>query len=1099
MNKHLIISIKLIFIGLGMMLALFFPRQLYGQFYNGSQMEFGRKRVQFKNFIWTYYKYVRFDTYFYRNGEDLAIHASAYANFYLDEIERKLEMRLDDKVQFIVYTSLGDLKQSNLGYMSNQQYNTGGITHILDNKVFLYFNGDISQFEQQIRAGLARVLIDHMTQGGSIGSQIKNSTLVSFPSWYIDGLVSYLSNPWDTEIDNIVKDGFLTGKYKKFNHLQGDDALYAGHSLWYFIASKYGESTIPDIVYMAKSSRNTEAGFLYVIDVSFKSLLKEWNQFFQDKYDVEDKGRVMPESSTIVKRPSKKFVYDRARVSPDGTHLAFSYNEAGRYKVMLYDLLTGKKKKIYMKGNRLNEKVDYTYPLLAWHPSGELLAFITEEKGVIRLNYYNLETKEKDQINLLGFQQILDASYSPDGGKLLLSAIKKGQSDIYVFDISSGSLQQLTNDIYNDFDPRFIRGMKQVIFSSNRPDDTLSLDGKKRKILNIKPENDLFIMNYPVHKGLLRRVTHTPLANETAPREYKPGAYIYLSDEAGITNRSMAVVDSTLAYVDTIAHYKYYTSTYPITNYSRSIIDHDLDAGSGYFTEILFHDQRYYVHYDLLPEYAVANKSSFVVPQATAFMSERLRNSNAEASEEDMVKKKQTHRRFVNVYEPDLSPGLPLFDRNRGAIEGDSLAFRPGIFSGYDTTQLRDIDAPVDYFTPPKKRNYKVEFTINELVTQVDFASLSYSYQQFTGGGAPVYLNAGFNVFTQVGITDLLEDYRLIGGVKLGSDLTNNEYIINFSDLSGRVDKEIILHRNADEVFQSSFYAKTRNHEFLYKLSYPLNRVLYVSGTGIIRSDKTVYLATDPYNLDRPNLNKNWVGVKGELVFDNSYELSANIPVGSRYKLFGEYYQLVDRDAHNLIVLGMDYRRYDRIHRTLIWANRFAASTSFGSDRLIYYMGGVDNWIGATFDENTPIDYSMDYAYQTLATNMHGFEQNIRNGNSFVILNSELRWPVFQYLFNRPLTSEFLNNFQIVGFGDLGTAWTGWNPYSPENALYREIHEEGSIRVVVDVQKEPLVAGYGFGVRSRLLGYFVRLDCSWGVHDWAVQPVKWYFGLGLDF
>lgn len=1085
---------------LGMALLLFFflfiPFAVSAQFYNGSQMEFGRKRVQYKNFIWTYYRYDRFDTYFYRNGENLAIHASAYAASYLDEIERKLQMRVEDKFQFLVYNSLDDLKQSNLGYMSRQQYNTGGITHILDNKIFLYFNGDITHLEQQIRAGIARILLDHMTQGGSIGNQIKNSTLMSFPVWYIDGLVSYLSEPWNTEIDNRVRDGFLTDKYLKFSHLEGSDARFAGHSLWYYIATRYGESAITDIVYMAKSSRNTEAGFLYVINVSFKNLLQEWEAFFKEKYQGDNSDRVLPSSDKIKKRPNKNFVYNRARISPDGRRLAFSYNEAGKYKILLYDFEEGKSKKIYTSGNRLNEKVDYQYPILAWHPTGELLAFITIEKGVIRLNYYTLKTKKHDRINLLGIQQISDASYSPDGSKLLFSAVKSGQSDIFSFDIASGTWTQLTNDVFNDQNPRFVHGMKQIIFSSNRTHDTLITPSREARPLNLPYQNDLFMMDFPLHKGLLQRITNTPLANETEPREYTSGKYMFLSDANGITNRYLAVVDSAIAFVDTIAHYRYFTTTYPLTNYARSLLDFDLDAAAGYYSEIVFHDQRYYTYFDRIQDYTLPASATKNPP--TGYMEERIR-SEGSRDEIQSVTYKRNFRRFTNVYEPDLSPGLPLHDRKNVSLELDSISFTAGIYSGDDTTYTLTVNAPLNYFSPPKKRNYNVEFSINELVTQVDFTSMNYSYQQFSGGASPIYLNAGFNVFTQVGVTDLLEDHRIISGVKLGGDLTNNEYIINYADLSGRIDKELILHRKADEIFQQTFWGKLRNHELLYKLSYSLNRVMYVAATGILRNDKTVYLATDPYNLIQPTMNRNWAGIKGELVFDNSYELSPNIPVGIRYKLFGEYYQLASRDPHNLIVLGMDYRHYNRLHRTLIWANRFAASTSLGSDRLIYYMGGVDTWIGASFDNNTPIDQNMNYAYQTLATNMHGFKQNIRNGNSFVLLNSELRWPLFRYFFNRPLNSEFLNSFQLVGFADVGTAWTGLSPYSEENALYREIHESGMIRVVVDVQKEPFVAGYGIGFRTRLLGYFLRLDCSWGVHDWEIQPAQWYFGLGLDF
>jgi hypothetical protein len=56
------------------------------------------------------------------------------------------------------------------------------------------------------------------------------------------------------------------------------------------------------------------------------------------------------------------------------------------------------------------------------------------------------------------------------------------------------------------------------------------------------------------------------------------------------------------------------------------------------------------------------------------------------------------------------------------------------------------------------------------------------------------------------------------------------------------------------------------------------------------------------------------------------------------------------------------------------------------------------------------------------------------HGNSFAVINSELRFPVFKYLMNRPLKSDFISNFQIIGFGDLVSAWTGSNPYDDKNA-----------------------------------------------------------------
>ena len=162
-------------------------------------------------------------------------------------------------------------------------------------------------------------------------------------------------------------------------------------------------------------------------------------------------------------------------------------------------------------------------------------------------------------------------------------------------------------------------------------------------------------------------------------------------------------------------------------------------------------------------------------------------------------------------------------------------------------------------------------------------------------------------------------------------------------------------------------------------------------------------------------------------------------------------------------------------------------------------MGGVDNWLFPKFNNNINVANDQNYAYQTLATNLRGFTQNIRNGNSFMLFNSELRLPVLRYFINRPLKSEFFNNFQVVAFGDIGTAWTGSNPYSDKNSLYTKVYQQGPITVTIKTQNEPIVGGYGFGLRTKLLGYFIRADWAWGVEDAIVLPKVFYLSLGLDF
>jgi len=1067
------------------------------QFYNGSQMTFGKNRVQYTDFLWTYFRFNNFDVYYYLNGKELAQHVADYAGKYIPEIESKLQTTLDRKTQFIVYNTYSDLKQSNIGLMNHETYNTGGITHIIGTKVFLYFDGNLNHFDQQIRGGITRLLVENMIYGGSLGSQVKNSTLINLPSWYLDGLVSYNSRNWDTELDNRVKDGILSGKYKRFNHLIDDDAVLAGHSLWRFIAEKYGEENIANIVYMTRVNRSFESGFLYVLGESFKKVVEEWYDWYKQVYTAEN-AAYSPYNPDIKLKLKRDMVYDNLRVSPDGEKMVYSMNDKGLYKVYIYDLETGKKKRIFRKGYRTDEKVDYSYPLLAWHPSGEVVAMMLEHKGLLYLYFYNTETKTWTNQNLFNFQKILDFSYSPDGRSFVMSAVQRGQSDIYVYNIAANTALPVTQDVYNDMNPRFLAKSNKIIFSSNRPDDTIRFVKENLYSYNGLENNDLFIYDLNSGSKVLNRVTKTRLASEIQPMPFSPGYFTYLSDANGIYNRYAARFDSTVSYVDTTVHYRYFTQSFPLSNYPRSILSQDVSFTGRKTTELVFENNKYHIFKGEIPD-------GKINPLQNLEQSKYMLDLEAkEAKEKETTLKKakpETHekrKRFVAVYENDVSPVRP----DTAGVDINNYQISTELIPGKTTLKRTSVTQPEitgGIIKLPKPRNYNVEYSVNQLVSQIDFSNLNVSYQPYLGYAGPIYQNAPTNALFIVGATDLLEDYRLLGGVRLNASLVNNEYLFGYANLKNRLDKEIYFHRTGFDVSYSNAYVRHRIHDVHYVLSYPFTEVLALKGTATVQYDKPYVLAYD-YPTANMNVDANtWAIGKGELVFDNTRTIGTNLMLGLRYKVFGEYYQLVNSPTSNMIVVGFDVRNYTRISRSFIWANRIAGSTSFGQEKLLYYMGGVDNWLSPEFSTEYQIDYTQNYAFQTLATSMRGFRQNARSGNTFALFSSELRFPVFRYFLNKPLRSEFLNNFQIVGFTDIGSAWQGLNPLTEDNTYYTRYISSPPLDISVKVQKDPLIAGYGFGLRSTLFGYFLRADWAWGIEDQVIQPYIFYLSLSLDF
>ncbi len=1070
------------------------------QFYNGLQLNFGKNRIQTKDLFWSFYSFNKFDTYFYLGGQDLAVYTAKYAEKRIKELEKKLDYSLDCKIQFVIYNKLSDLKESNIGLLSEDQYNIGGITYIVGSKVILYFDGNHQNFEQQISCGITNIILNQIIFGRQLTAMVKNSTLLSLPDWYIKGLVSYFSVEWNSEIDNYVRDGILSFSYEKFNQLEGEDAVYAGHSIWKYVEEKYGKSKINEIINLTRISRNIETSFLFSLGISFKTLAREWFDYYDSKYYPPSKGLDYPGKHPILKKTKHNKVYNSVKINPDTSLIAFSTNELGKYKVWLYNYETNEYKRIMKSGHKLDEKADYSYPLLAWHPSGKLLSIIVEAKGKTFLYYYNTETEELTSMPIFNFEKILDFSYSDDGRSFIVSAVQNGQTDIFVYNIAAHSYEQITKDIYDDLNPRFIHNSNDIVFSSDRPNDTIIFYNKgNNDYYDILPENyDIYLYEYSKKNPVLKNITNTPSANEMRPEEYNNLHISYISNQNGIYNRYLSRFDSVISHIDTSTHYRYFNTNYPVTNYSRNIIEYDVNKKAGKYSEVLFHNglyKTYFYSMDSVNTKPLVLNNNFIINTKPVNDTLKEKPDNATPDTSTIIKRKKITPVFIEETPADEKNKTDKIDINNYVFNNQPRII---IIAAKDTIH-HDTSVIKNPFILPKQQNADVEYSINQLTNQIDFNYFNTSYQPFMGGKSPIFINPGINLLLKIGITDLLENYRLTGGVNLSANLKDNEYYLSYDNLKKRLDKQVVFHRQVITDANEYSIINHNTKSLYYSVKWPFSQVSSVKGTVYVKQDKATYLSIDDISLRRPDIKTIWAGFKAEYTFDNTRTKGLSLYYGTRYKFFAEYFRNVSEQNNDLTVLGFDFRNYQKIHKTFIWANRFAVSTSFGKSKLIYYMGGVDTWLFPKFNTSIRVDQTQNFVYQTLATNMRGFHQNIRNGNNFALINSELRLPLFRYLSNKPLKSDFFYNFQVIGFTDIGTAWTGLNPYSEDNSLYTQVFPGNPITVIIKNQKEPIVCGYGLGLRSRIFGYFLRADWAWGVENGVVQPPIFYLSLSLDF
>ncbi|CAN5129141.1 hypothetical protein BH09BAC1_BH09BAC1_13000 [soil metagenome] len=1155
---------------------IFSPSQTSAQ---GTTATFGQNRVQYKNFEWSFFDSEHFTTYFYLGGQDIGKYTIIYAEKTLESLEAKMEFRVNSPIEILVYNDISDLNQTNIG-IGTEVNNPGGFTKIIANKMFIYFDGNHENLEIQIRRGIAQIMIQHMIFGTNFQEVLQNAVMLSLPEWFTYGLASYMGEDWSTLKDERLREGILSGRLKKLNKLNPADKRFVGQALWHYVDEKYGAAAVPNLIYLTRINRSLESGFLFVLGGSVDAVYKEWYETMYARYTGAEAIRDAPEEGGFVARRKvwpKRETY-QLKLSKDGKKVAFVSNIQGKYRVHVQDVSQTKSKRVMKGGIKTTTLVtDYGNPMLAWSPDNTTLCIIYERRDKVKMILYNSETGKKDKRDITKFQQIHDFQFTNNPQVLVMSAVNRGQSDIYLYNLPNTTTTQLTDDYYDDLYPAYVEasGRTGVIFSSNRSNDTLKPQAFDTTLLSTN--FDLFFYALDVQDKVLGRVTYTEFADERQAMQYNDSLYTFLSNKNGISNRYIGYLDNIFLRNDTMVFfadsiitnptwslsalqaqpnnridsvvvkpvYRLVGVTYPNTNYNASILEQDVAAKVGKSAQLFRKKGRYQFHLTTLD--AAPEKNSAPKLKNTEYMDWLMQREDAKRKAVESQKKPKIGTtgvvnnnidNNVDAAATDTTPPPPPFFQNNfntapaTAVEGyyGEIGFNP---DGTPDGTVGNF-APVPIFQFTKVLPYRVKFSQDYVLTQVDNSLIMTRYQQYTPG-QPVFQNPDLSGTINIGISDLMEDHKISGGFRFPFNFQGSEYFIAYENLKKRIDKKIMYYRRVDKQSYSNdqtlpfinvqapagrpanlpIEAKQKTNYFEAKFSYPIDVTKSIRWALAYRNDNYVYLSNDRFTLELPNHNENWLFARLEYVEDHTVKVAQNLYNGVRFKVWGEIHKqftiepdtifstiklkLPNFDNSYFGVVAADFRYYQKIHKTLTWCNRIAVGHSYGTRPLLYYLGGVDSWIAPRFDQTTKVNQDINWAYQTVVTNMRGFSQNVRNGNSYAVLNSEIRWPIFQYLLKKNIRSDFVKNFMIVGFTDIGSAWIGINPFDDENPQFSETIGQSPVIVKVDYYRNPLVVGYGFGMRSTILGYYLRFDVAWGSDSGQKLGPQYYFSLTTDF
>ncbi len=1057
------------------------------QNYAPTQQDFGQNRIQKKEFNWKVLVSSNFELYYYGDSQTIATNALQYAESEFERLSGLLGYSPYSRTKIFFYGSPGELFQSNANLNLTGEINPIE-TNLSKSKIEVAYTGDATSFKKVIINKISEIFVYEMLYGGSLKDALQSSILLTLPDWFISGVSAYAANGWSNEMDDFMRDAILKKRMKKPEKLSGEEAKLFGQSIWNFVAERYGRDNISNILNLTRIIRNEQTSIGSTLGTSYNRFLKDWRDYYANMAtplassysSLRTDFRAQAEKTD----GSQKIV--AAKLSPDQAIITMVINDNGQFIVNQYDVKTKKTVRLLKMGLRsLSKNSEPAAPLIAW-AKGNVLAVLYENEGKNQLQVFSGITADKPKGKLTtrkiikGFQQITDMDFSDGANALVLSADKKGQNDLFLYDISRGSTTQITNDIYDDRQPNFVGSSRtSVVYLSNRISDSVKVERANFKTLT---------NNFGVyfHDGNPRTETIRKLVDSVGvisrPIALDDSTVVFISDEKGIKNLyKYAKGDST------------YQKINQLTNSISNIEDFDLNVNTGAAIVLSQENGSPYIGYlrrlDLENEYELpslprangrTDNQNKLLPRWVENPIQAIENQEPEKNEPVEVKKMEIRPGEVDTdnYVFDTANIVSKADtKSNKGTKGSST----GVIIRSNTRKDGRIKGPTEFKDKIELINFDNVFVVDPL--------------------------RNFGWKNTVVFSDKLQNQIVKGGVMITPNLKNGDVFLDYANYTSRIDFGARLDRKSfyegqeGDIGRKMLYNKvTATVAYPFSISSRLSLSPFLIGT-----------ATKYFNSTAEKSSSNFGGWQLEYVFDNTSTFSINNLEGTRLKAKYESVKGLSSAQESFNKLSVDLRNYKKLPKDIILATRASYGRSSGNSPKQYILGGMDNWAGnqteirnvasnPLYNNNLALDNRTALLFADFVTNMRGFNLNKVSGTNHALINAELRFPIFKYLSSKQLNSSFLKNFQATIFSDFGTVWNKRNPFEKQNDFNtKPIENSSPFSGQVTDFKSPILASYGLGARTTVLGYYVKLDTAWGIEDGETLKPITYFTLGFDF
>jgi Tol biopolymer transport system component len=440
-----------------------------------SAQYFGRNKVRYRSFDFQVLETEHFDIYFYpgeRAGIDIA---ARLAERWYTRLERLFGRGLTGRQSLVLYASHADFEQTNVvgGWIDE---GTGGFTEPLLRRVVLPLAGPIADTDHVLGHELVHAFQFDIAKGPL--EESNSSSLGRLPLWFIEGMAEYVSiGAIDANTAMRLRDAVQR------NHLPSIQDLSTGrffpyqwgHAVLAYIAGRFGDEAIPDLLGAALASGSVEQAVAKALGISAATLTSDWHEAMRALYaPALANARPFSDATRLLVRGEGlgAELNVAPALSPDGKWVAFlSARSVFSTDLYVADAQTGRitRKLTSTATDAHYSSIQYINSAGAWDAASERIAMATVTAGQPSLAIFDARTGKRDRdISVREVDEILNPSWSPSGDAIVFTGMRQGLTDLFVYDLDAATLRQLTSDPYADLHASWSPDGQRIVFASDR-------------------------------------------------------------------------------------------------------------------------------------------------------------------------------------------------------------------------------------------------------------------------------------------------------------------------------------------------------------------------------------------------------------------------------------------------------------------------------------------------------------------------------------------------------------------------------------------------------------------------------------------------------